>query len=82
MVRDGDRRRADTLDGAELTQRLAAILAADAHGYSRLMAGNERATVIALDSARAVFKARVESNQGRVVDMAAPRANMTCCTYP
>ena len=58
------------MDGAELTQRLAAILAADAHGYSRLMAANERATVVALDAARSVFKAQVESNQGRVVDMA------------
>ena len=54
----------------ELTQRLAAIMAADAAGYSRLMAGNERATVTALDAARAVFKSRIESNQGRVVDMA------------
>lgn len=58
------------MHGAELTQRLVAILAADAAGYSRLMAGNERATVIALDAARDVFKARIESNQGRVVDMA------------
>ena len=70
MVRDSDSRRADSLHGAELTQRLMAILAADAAGYSRLMAGNERATVIALDAARAVFKTRIESNRGRVVDMA------------
>jgi adenylate cyclase len=58
------------LGGAELTQRLAAILAADAAGYSRLMAGNERATVIALDAARAVFRTQIGSNQGRVVDTA------------
>ena len=51
-------------------RRLAAILAADAAGYSRLMAADEDATVTALDTARSVFKARVEANQGRVIDMA------------
>jgi adenylate cyclase len=55
---------------SELKQRLAAILAADAAGYSRLMAANERATVAALDAARSVFKSAIESNQGRVIDMA------------
>ena len=58
------------MHGAEVTQRLVAILAADAAGHSRLMASNERATLIALDAARTVFKARIESNQGRVVNMA------------
>jgi len=53
-----------------IRQRLAAILAADAVGYSRLMATNERATVSALDAARTVFRRLIESNQGRVVDMA------------
>ena len=51
-------------------QRLAAILAADAAGYSRLMAVDEAATVAALDAARAVFRARIESHRGRVIDMA------------
>ena len=51
-------------------QRLAAILAADVAGYSRLMAADERATVAALDAARSVFKAQIESHQGRVIDMA------------
>ncbi len=51
-------------------QRLAAILAADAAGYSRLMAADERTTVAALDAARAVFRTRIESNQGRIIDMA------------
>jgi len=60
----------NTLRGAELTHRLLAILAADAAGYSRLMASDERATVSALEAARAVFRARIETNQGRVVDMA------------
>ena len=40
------------MNRAELKQRLAAILAADAAGYSRLMAVDERATVAALDAAR------------------------------
>jgi class 3 adenylate cyclase len=53
-----------------MRQRLAAILAADAVGDSRLMATDERATVLALDAARAVFRRLIESNQGRVVDMA------------
>jgi adenylate cyclase len=51
-------------------QRLAAILAADAAGYSRLMAADERATVEALDAARAVFRRQIEAFQGRVIDMA------------
>ena len=51
-------------------KRLAAILAADAAGYSRLMAADESATVAALDSARSVFRSHIESNQGRVIDMA------------
>jgi adenylate cyclase len=55
---------------AELRQRLAAILAADAAGYSRLMAHDERATVAALDQARAVFRLEIESRGGRVIDMA------------
>jgi len=39
-------------------------------GYSRLMAGDERATVQSLDLARALFRGHIESNQGRVIDMA------------
>ncbi len=55
---------------SELKQRLAAILAADAAGYSRLMSADEHATVVALDAARARFRAQIESNGGRVIDMA------------
>ena len=58
------------MTGAELRQRLAAVLAADVEGYSRLMASDERATIAALDAARAVFRVRIEANQGRVIDMA------------
>ena len=56
-------------DGA-LRHRLVAILAADAAGYSRLMAADERATVAALDTARAVFREQISANGGRVIDMA------------
>ena len=51
-------------------KRLVAILAADAAGYSRLMAADEGATVAALDAARAVFRRQIEANHGRVIDMA------------
>ena len=54
----------------DMRQHLAAILAADVAGYSRLMAVDERATVAALDAARSVFRRMIESNQGRVIDMA------------
>ncbi|MBI2160510.1 MAG: hypothetical protein HYU25_09070 [Candidatus Rokubacteria bacterium] len=58
------------MSGTEVRQRLAAILAADAAGYSSLMAADERMTVAALDAARTVFRVQIESNQGRVIDMA------------
>ena len=58
------------MSDSQLKQRLAAILAADVAGYSRLMAADDRATVAALDAARAVFRTEIESNQGRVIDMA------------
>jgi adenylate cyclase len=50
--------------------RLAAILAADVVGYSRLMAADERATVAALDAGRQVFRTEIEERRGRVMDMA------------
>jgi len=50
--------------------RLAAIFAADAAAYSRLMAADDQATVKALDTARAVFRQHIEMNRGRVIDMA------------
>jgi adenylate cyclase len=58
------------MNATPLVQRLAAILAADAAGYSRLMALDDQATVAALDAARQVFRAQIESHQGRVIDMA------------
>ena len=53
-----------------VTQRVAAILAADAAGYTRLMGADERGTIDALDAARAVFAEHVQANQGRIVDTA------------
>lgn len=53
-----------------IRRRLAAIMAADVVGYARLMAADEVRTVALLDTARAVFKARIESHQGRIIDMA------------
>ena len=58
------------MSGTPHRHRLAAILAADAAGYSRLMASDERAALAALDAARAVFRSRIEPNHGRVIDMA------------
>ena len=51
-------------------RRLAAILAADAAGYSRLMQDDEHATVAALNAARAVFRERIDGHGGRLVDTA------------
>ena len=51
-------------------RRLAAILSADAVGYSRLMAADEAATVRTLHAHRQLIRALVEEHGGRVVDMA------------
>ena len=48
--------------------KLAAILAADVAGYSRLMAEDESATVAALNAARAVFRERIEQHDGQLID--------------
>ena len=54
----------------DVKQRLAAILAADVAGYSRLMGEDEPATVAALREHRELFRQHIEANAGRVVDMA------------
>ena len=65
-----------------LRETLAAILAADASGYSRLMDGDQHATVAALDAARGVFRQQIEAHRGRLVDTVGdsvlPRAISTC----
>jgi adenylate cyclase len=52
-----------------LQRRLAAILSADAVGYSRLMGQDELATVRILSECRAAVGAVVSAHRGRVVDM-------------
>ena len=51
-------------------RKLAAILAADAAGYSRLMADDEAATLRSLNDARALFRERIEAHGGRLIDTA------------
>ncbi|HEX7436348.1 MAG TPA: adenylate/guanylate cyclase domain-containing protein, partial [Caldimonas sp.] len=58
------------MNETETRQRLAAILMADVAGYSRLMNCDERGTVAALDTARAVFRTTIDAHRGRVIDMA------------
>ena len=55
---------------AETKRTLAAILAADVAGYSRLMGADEEGTVAALDACRAIFKQIIENHDGVVVDTA------------
>jgi adenylate cyclase len=58
-------------DPAKTTKRrLAAVVSADAVGYSRLMSENEDATIEALGEAREVFRGHIASHEGRVVDTA------------
>ena len=51
-------------------RKLAAILCADAAGYSRLMADDEAATLRTLNDARALFRKRIEAHGGRLIDTA------------
>ncbi|MCB2004349.1 MAG: hypothetical protein KDH93_04980, partial [Rhodoferax sp.] len=53
----------------DLITHAAAMLAADVAGYSRLMSQDARATVVALDEARALFRSHIVSCGGRVIDM-------------
>ena len=55
---------------SDIKRKLAAILAADVAGYSRLMGDDERATIATLRDYREVFRDRIDANGGRVVDMA------------
>ena len=51
-------------------RKLAALLAADAAGYSRLMADDEAATLRSLNDARGLFRVRIEAHGGRLIDTA------------
>ena len=58
------------MSSEEGRRKLAAILAADVVGYSRLMAADDRGTVAALKQAREVFRERIEARSGRLIDTA------------
>jgi len=50
-----------------MERRLAAILCADVHGYSRLMGDNEEATVQTLSAHRKIIDNLIEQHHGRFV---------------
>jgi len=58
------------MNAAVLKRRLAALLMADAVGYSRLMSIDEAKALRELDLARVAFRSAIEANAGRVVDTA------------
>jgi adenylate cyclase len=58
------------MDEAHVERWLAAILVADIAGYSRLMAGDEAATVAALKGHQTVVLPMVEAHGGRIQDTA------------
>jgi adenylate cyclase len=60
------------------TRKLAAILAADVSGYSRLMAQDDAGTVRALEESRAMFRERIEAHTGHVIDMAGDSVLAEC----
>src|SRR6266852_3321628 len=53
-----------------MERKLAAILCADVHGYSRLMGQDEVATLATLTSYRKIIDARIEQHRGRFVNSA------------
>jgi adenylate cyclase len=53
-----------------MERKLAAILCADVHGYSRLMGDNEEATFRTLASHRKIIDQLIEQNHGRFVNSA------------
>ena len=56
-----------------VSRRLAAILMADAVGYSPLMQQDEERTVASLGACRAIFSKQIDSHRGHPVN--APYAN-------
>src|SRR6266853_176024 len=51
-------------------RKLTAILCADVHGYSRLMGGDEEATLVTLTAHRKVIDRLIEQHHGRFVNSA------------
>jgi class 3 adenylate cyclase len=58
------------MEAPPLERRLAAILAADVEGYSRLMHGDEDATLTALSAHRAVVDQLIAQHKGRIANTA------------
>jgi adenylate cyclase len=58
------------MDPMSPKRKLAAVLAADAAGYSRLMADDEPATLRALSSTRGIFRAQIDAHRGHLIDTA------------
>ena len=57
------------VEAASTHRRLAAVLTADAVGYTRLMAADEEATLATLNDYRHIMACLVENHGGRIVDM-------------
>jgi adenylate cyclase len=53
-----------------MERKLAAVLCADVHGYSRLMEENEEATLRTLTSHRKIIESQIENHHGRFVNSA------------
>jgi hypothetical protein len=58
------------MEAPELERRLAAILAADVEGYSRLMHGDEEATMATLSARRALVDELITRHRGRIANTA------------
>src|SRR5271156_6070722 len=59
-----------TMEAPELERRLAAIVAADVEGYSRLMHGDEEATMSSLSARRTVIDNLIGRHRGRIANTA------------
>jgi adenylate cyclase len=58
------------MEAPPVERRLAAILAADVEGYSRLMHGDEEATMATLSARRAVVDELIVRHRGRIANTA------------
>ena len=58
------------MEAPELERRLAAILAADVEGYSRLMHGDEEGTMATLSARRSLVDELIARHRGRIANTA------------
>jgi adenylate cyclase len=66
----GNRRDDFGIWGVRVERKLTAILCADVHGYSRLMGGDEEATLVTLTAHRKIIDGLIEQHHGRFVNSA------------